>query len=207
MGHAAGEGRFRVFRPYPLEQCWLYQWLESKGWLDLPPATPAAPDRYPDPKIFQRSNIVQHSRCQWLCAAAEEDPECDVLVWGDYALLKQGHFWPGHPGVEEQHITDFLDKIERSTFQDIPFPGIWPKGEIADAGDNWRFVGSLHVFCRDLLPYVDWFYKDACKKFIERTKTVPLDLPIWATLEQTTSLPFRFYQANHDASQLTAFPG
>ena len=207
MARAAGEGRFRSFNPYPLERCWLYQWLDQKGWLDLPPATVAASDRYPTPKLFQRSNIIQHERTSWLSQAAEEDPDCDVFVWLDYAILKQGHSWPGHPGVEERHITEFLDRIEGSGFTDIPFPGIWDKGPIDDRGDNWRFCGSTHIIRRDLLPYVDFFYKRECKKFIERTKTVPLDLPIWAGLESHSSLPFRFYGANHDATQLTAFLG
>ena len=207
IANAAGEGRFRAFNPYPLEECWLYQWLESKGWLDLPPATAPAADRYPTAQLFQRSNIIQHSRCQWLCAAAEEDPGCDVFVWMDYAIRKQGHSWEGHPGVEEQHITDFLVKIENSSFQDIPFAGIWDKGPIADAGDNWRFVGSLHVIPRTWLAYVRWFYEYECRRWVETKKTVPLDLPIWAGLELHSSIPFRFYRANHDASQLTEFPG
>ena len=207
MEKAAGAGRFRRFNPYSLKKCWLYAWLEERGWLDLPPATPAAADRYPTAAHFQKSNIVQHERTSWLCQAANEDPTCDVLVWADYALLKQGHSWPGHPGVEEHHITEFLDKIEASNFQDIPFPGIWDRGPIDDKGDNWRFCGSTHIIPRDLLPYVDWFYKHECKKFIERTKTVPLDLPIWAGLELHSSLPFRFYRANHDATQLLNFPG
>lgn len=207
MEKAAGRGRFRAYRPFPLEQCWLYGWLEQRGWLDLPPATVAAPDRYPTPQHFQRSNIVQHNRTTWMVMAAEEDLRCDVLIWLDYAILKQGHSWPGHPGVEEHHISGFLDKIENSNFQDIPFPGIWPKGPIDDHGDNWRFCGSTHIIPRHWLAYVDWYYKFECKRWIETKKTVPLDLPIWAILESNTSLPFRFYQANHDATQLTAFSG
>jgi hypothetical protein len=207
MRKAAGDDRFRAFNPYPLKQCWLYKWLEQRNWLDLPPATAPAADRYPTPKHFVLSNIVQHERTSWLCQAANEDPGCDVFVWLDYAILKQGHSWPGHPGVEERHISEFLDKIEKSGFEDIPFPGIWEKGPISDNGDNWRFAGSTHVIPRHLLAFCDWFYKHECKQFIERTKTIPLDLPIWALLEQNTNLPFRFYQANHDATQLTNFPG
>ena len=207
MERAAGPGRFRRFNPYPLENCWLYKWLDSKGWLDLPPATAVASDRYPTAMHFQRSNIVQHERTNWLCQAAAEDSAVDVLIWLDYAILKQGHSWPGHPGVEERHITEFLDKIEASNFYDIPFPGIWPKGPIDDAGDNWRFCGSTHIIRRAWLHTVDFFYKSECRKFIERTKTIPLDLPIWAGLELHSSIPFRFYAANHDATQLTEFPG
>jgi len=207
MANAAGKERFRAFNPFLLEECWLYKWLEERNWLDLPPATSPAADRYPTPKHFVLSNIVQHSRCQWLSLAADEDPQCDVLVWMDYAIRKQGHSWDGHPGVEEHHITEFLEKIENSTFQDIPFAGIWDKTPIDPHGDHWRFVGSLHVIPRHWLAYVRWFYEHECRRWIEIYKTVPLDLPIWAILESNTSLPFRWYAANHDATQLTHFPG
>ena len=80
MQKAAGEGRFRVYRPFPLEQCWLYRFLESKNWLDLPPATAPAADRYPTAHHFMLSNVVQHSRSQWLIMAADEDRAADVLV-------------------------------------------------------------------------------------------------------------------------------
>ena len=106
--------------------------------------------------------------------AADEDSESDVLVWLDYAILKQGHNWPGHPPMEDHHITEFVERLEQSVFDDIPFPGIWDKGEIADAGDNWRFVGSTHIIPRHWLHYVDEFYRYECRKFIERTQTVPL---------------------------------
>ena len=207
MANAAGAARFRAFNPFPLEECWLYKWLAERDWLDLLPATLAAPDRYPTVQLFQRSNIIQHSRCQWLCMAADEDPQCDVLVWMDYALRKQGWQWDGHPGVEEHHITEFLGKIEESRFQDIPFAGIWEKTPIDPTGDHWRFCGSLHVIPRSWLAYVRWFYEFECRRWIETYKTVPLDLPIWALVEQNTSLPFRWYRANHDASQLLNFPG
>jgi hypothetical protein len=207
MQAAIGGTRFRAFRGFPLEECWLYGYLESRGWLDLPPSIPPSPDRYPTPGHFVRSNIVQHNRTRWMCMALDEDPEVDVTIWLDYAILKQGA-WTGKP-VTPEIIYDFVKNVEdyfAAGATDIPFPGIWPRGDIADHGDNWRFCGSTHIIPRRHLRYVDEFYRLECRRFIERTRSVPLDLPIWAYTEKNSALPFTFYQANHDATQLTAFP-
>jgi hypothetical protein len=202
---AVGEENIRVFYDFPLRDCWLYPLLEERKVLDvIQPATAVPADRYPTPKHMVLSNIVQHSRTQWMVAAAQEDDTVDVLIWLDYAILKQGG-WTGKP-VTEAIVSAFLDKVNKSTFDDIPFPGIWEKGPISDTGDNWRFCGSTHIIPRKHLFLVNEFYQYECKKFINRTLTVPLDLPIWAAVEQNSTLPFRWYQANHDATQLTAFP-
>jgi hypothetical protein len=190
---------------HPITDCWLHGWLTDRGLYDLKPATDVPSDRYASPAHMVASNIVQHQRTQWLVRAAcniLEEPE--VFVWLDLAILKQGHF-TGKP-VQERHIIDFVNRIKSATFDDIPFPGIWPKGPIADFGANWRFCGSTHIIPRKHLFLVDEFYRYECRKFIERTKTIPLDLPIWALTEQNSTLPFRQYAANHDATQLTEFP-
>lgn len=201
---AAIPGNIRVYRNYQLSCCWAYRFLSDMDWLRLPPATAVPADRYETPRHMTWSNIVQHQRTSWLRMAAEEDPSIDVLVWLDYAILKQGA-WTGKP-VTEDHIKEFVGRVAAYDRSDIPFPGIWPKGPISDTGDNWRFVGSTHIIPRQHLYAVDEFYKHECRQFIMRTRTVPLDLPIWAAVEQNSGLPFVQYAANHDATQLTEFP-
>lgn len=194
---ACGEDRIRVFYDFPVEDCWAY------SYRDLPPAQPVAGDRYATPGDFVLSNIVQHQRTTWARLAAEEDPDANVFVWLDYGILKQGGF-TGRP-VTEELVTEFLDRVERHKFTDVPFPGIWPKGEISDTGDNWRFVGSTHIWPREYLDIIDLMYKTECRRFIERTQTVSNDLPIWAHTEARWPIPFRMYPGNHDATQLTGF--
>lgn len=194
-----------VYDPFPLKDCWLYQWLNQHNWGHLLPATPVPADRYATPYHMVQSNIVQHQRTSWLVKAAHEFPEAEVLVWLDLAILKQGDFTGKR--VEPLHIYQFVEKIKRAQFSDIPFPGIWDvKAPPSDTGDNWRFCGSTHVIPREHLFLVDEFYRYECRRFIQRTSTVPLDLPIWALTELNSTLPFRYYQANHDATQLTEFP-
>ena len=196
---ACGEERIRGFYDYPVEHCWAYKYK------DLPPAQPVATDRYATPADFVLSNIVQHQRTTWARMAAAEDMDADVFVWLDFGILKQGQF-TGKP-VEAGMVTEFLNRIERAELKDIPFPGIWPRGDISDTGDNWRFVGSTHIWPRQYLDLIDLFYKVECRRFIERTKTISNDLPVWAHVEAHWPLPFRFYPANHDATQLTNFGG
>lgn len=204
---AVGEENIKVFYDFPLNQCWLYQelWKSTNGQpLALPPATDVPADRYDTPARMVESNIVQHSRTEWMVKAAQEFSDVDVLIWLDYAILKQGG-WTGKP-VTEEIVKTFFDRVSAAQFDDIPFPGIWEKGPISDTGPNWRFCGSTHIIPRTHLFLVDAFYRYECKKFIQRTLSVPLDLPVWAAVEQNSSLPFRQYKANHDATQLTAFP-
>jgi len=191
------------------ETLWLYRWLDAAEWLTFPPATPAAPDRYPTPQHFVNSNIVQHNRTTWLMQAAEIYPDDDIFIWLDYGLLKQGDFTGKR--IEAKHIPTFVEAVERyykAGHRDIPFPGISSIEPIQDRGNCWRFCGSTHIIPRWHLEDIHRAYRHACCNFIARTRTVPLDLPIWATVEKTNPrLPYRWYQAEYDYTQLANFPG
>lgn len=210
--HAAPDGTIdhhkliSMYDDFKLEDCWLHKWLRERNLLDtIQPATDAPTDRFATPHHMVLSNILMHQRTTWMVMAAQEDPSAEVLVWIDFGIFKQGDF-TGKP-VREEHIKELISRIERSTFDNIPFPGIWPdKAVPSDTGPNWRFAGSVHIIPRKHLFLVDEFYRYECRKFIERTGTVPLDLPIWALTEINTTLPFHWYQANHDATQFTNFP-
>ena len=198
--------KIKVFYDYPLEDCWLYRYMKEHVMPDLPPATEVPSDRYATPHHMVLSNIVQHQRTAWAMMAAAAEPRVDVWVWLDYGVLKQGD-WTGRP-VTEQIIAEFIGRIEAMERMNyIPFPGIWEKGVPSDTGANWRFVGSTHIWPKRYLPAIDRSYNWECRRFIQRTSTVPIDLPIWAYTELNSGLPFRQYAANHDATQFTGFPG
>jgi hypothetical protein len=191
-----------------LVDMWLYRWLQAAEWLTLPPATPAAPDRYPTPQHFVNSNIVQHNRTWWLLHAAAAYPDDDIFIWLDYGLLKQGDFTGKR--IQAKHIAPFVEKVERyynAGHRDIPFPGIEPSGVVNAHGNCWRFCGSTHIVPRWHLDVIDKAYRRTCCEFIAATRTVPLDLPIWALVEQFhPELPYRQYKAEYDYTQLSNFP-
>lgn len=197
--------RIHVFYDYPLEKCWLYEYLRLTDSLDLPPATEIPSDRYAGPKQMVCSNIVQHNRTNWAMAASLIHPDVDCWVWLDYGVLKQGDFTGKR--VTQQHVADFIKKLEdMPELLHIPFPGIWDKGVPSDTGANWRFVGSTHIWPTQFLPRIDKVYRRECIKFVERTRTVPIDLPVWAYTELEGGLPFLKYDANHDHTQFTNLP-
>jgi len=191
-----------------LDAMWLYQWLKTAEWLSLPPATPAAPDRYPTPQHFVNSNIVQHNRTRWLLQAARMYPDDDIFIWLDYGLLKQGEFTGKR--IEAKHIAPFVEAVERyynAGHRDIPFPGIADRAAVDVHGNCWRFCGSTHIVPRWHLEDIDRAYRRSCCQFISTTRTVPLDLPIWALVEMYyTELPYRQYKAEYDYTQLSNFP-
>lgn len=196
----ATDGRYHFFDQFPLSDCWLFK--------ENPPMVPAAPtpaDRYATPEDYVRSNIVQHSRTQWALAAVEAHPDTDVVVWLDYGILKQG-YWNQRP-VEPRHIKNLLDKIERrKTMEDIPFPGIEGRQPINVHGNNWRFCGSTHIWPVKYLKAIDKAYRTSLREFIDTFKCTPLDLVIWPSVEYYSGLPFRWYKADYDCTQLTEFP-
>lgn len=184
-----------------LERCWSYGLCTG-----LQPANPPPADRYPTPEINVMSHIIQHQRTTWALQAANEYPDVDTWVWLDYGIMKQGK-WKNNP-VTVESIRRFLDRVASTPgpMDYIPFPGINEKGPILPTGHNFRFCGSTHIWPKHYLKDIDAVYKSTLQKWIVGYNTVPLDLPIWAVVEQNSKLPFRWYPAEYDASQLDNYP-
>lgn len=193
--------RIRVFRDFPYNECWLAREIPP----GVSPANPRALDRFATEEEHLRSNVVQHSPVQWVSLAAAEDPEPDVFVWMGYSLLKQGDFTGKR--ITEAHVVNFLRAVERYPFTDLPFPGIASFGPISVFGDNWRFCGSTVIMPRKFLDMIVKSYKFHMRSFLLAHRKVPLDLAIWPMVEQRSGLPWRFYPAEYDYTQLTNFPG
>lgn len=209
MIHVVPPAQRTVYGSWPIEEIWLYNWLAARDWLDLPPSLPTEPDRFATPRHFVSSCIVMHARTQFLKMAALAHPDAEILVWLDYGILKQGV----HTGkqVQPHHITRFLAKVERyyaAGHRDIPFPGIEPQTCIHPTWNSWRFCGSTHVIPRWHLDRIDEVYRKCCGEAIDTNRSIPIDLPIWATVEwcYDQELPYRWYRAEHDYTQLENFP-
>jgi hypothetical protein len=197
---AAGSSNVRLFWDYPLEECWAFK----AGLHELPPATPTPLDRYPTPEIHALSNAVQHQRTTWAMMAALESPEIDVWVWLDCAILKQGGW--RNKQITEQHIANFFARVQQDDWDGIPFPGIAAKGFIDGRQNDWRFCGSTHIWPTKYLTEIDKVYKGSVAQLCSRDTAIPLDLPAWAMVERDSALPFKWYEAEYDYTQLTNFP-
>ncbi len=190
--------RIRVFKDFKFKDCWAYQEFDH----DYMPAHPWCPeDRFVNWDECYRWTLLQHSPCQWVFDAYLEDPTPDVYVWIGYSIMKQGGFT--NKPVQEHHIAEFLDRLEKYPFDYIPFPGILPKAPVLPHGNNWRFVGSTLIFPRKYLGRIVYEYKGACREFVRIHRAVPIDLAIWPTVEERGGLPWRFYQGEYDATQFT----
>jgi hypothetical protein len=183
-----------------LEMCWAYSLCTG-----LPPANPVPPDRYATPEINVMSHIVQHQRTTWALSAMHSKPDIDVWVWLDYGIMKQGA-WRNNQ-ITPESVQKFIRRVAATPALDvIPFPGITEKGMVYSTGNNWRFCGSTHIWPKQFLPEIDACYKHTLRNWLMAHRTVPLDLPIWALVEQQSGLPFRWYPAEYDASQLDNYP-
>lgn len=195
---AVGRENVRFFDQQPLDRCWSYQMLK-----DLSPATDTPADRYASPRDHVKSHIVQHTRTQWAMRAFEET-SADVIVWLDLGILKQGN----HTGnlISREDVQHFVAKVENYDFNDIPFPGIEPKGRYNPLGNNWRFCGSTHIWPTKWLPHIHRSYRFNLQRYVRQHNRAPLDLAIWPLVEENSGLPFRWYKAEYDRTQLTEFP-
>lgn len=201
LKEACGDRACFYDKGFELSDCWL---SGHPGILDMKPATATPSDRYATPADHVKSHIIQHSRTQWALRALLERPQSDVIVWLDYAILKQGG-WRNNP-VTEDHVRAFLDKVAAGKWSGIPFPGITAPEPVKPQGNNWRFCGSTHIWPVQYLPAIHKTYRAKLLEFLRVYDCVPLDLAIWPMVERDSGLPFRFYQAQYDASQLTDFP-
>lgn len=196
--HAAGAEHV-FFKEYPLTQCWSFDLCAGRR-----PATDTPSDRYETPDDHVRSHIVQHTRTQWAQEAVMCKPETDVVVWLDLGLLKQGE----HTGklLNWDDVKWFVEAVQMYTFADIPFPGITGRDPWLPHGNNWRFCGSTHIWPTKWLPQIDRSYRTNLRSFVHEYDCVPLDLAIWPMVERSSGLPFKWYQAEYDNTQLRNFP-
>lgn len=198
---AVDSSQMRLFANFPFSYCWAGDQFGVK----YPPANPRAEDRFVTEDEHLRSNLIQHSPLQWVSEAAAEDPEPDVFVWMGYSIMKQGAF-TGKP-VCQKNVVEFLTKVSKYPFGDIPIPSIRPDDPISPFGDNWQFVGSTIIVPRKFLEQMTRAYKFELIEFVRKFRKIPLDLAIWPSVVRNSGLPFRPYPAEYDATQLTNFPG
>lgn len=194
--------KMTVFRDFPYEKCWLAK--------EDPPrigGNPRAEDRFASDEEHVRSNVVCNQFVEWAWQAYKKHPKTDVIVALTYTVMKQGAF-TGKP-VEAKHIGEFLERVKTYEFNDIPFPGITLPGTSpwTPLGHNWRFCGSTHIWPTKWLREIRDEYKECARSYIEIYGRTPLDLAIWPLVEDAPDLPFRWYQAEYDATQFTNFPG
>lgn len=191
--------KMTVFRDFPYEKCWLAK--------EDPPrigGNPRAEDRFASDEEHVRSNVVCNQFVEWAWQAYKKHPKTDVIVAMTYTVMKQGDFTGAR--VQADHIQDFLERVKTYDFKDVPFPGI-SSGQYEPLGHNWRFCGSTHIWPTKWLKKIRHDYKEAVRTYIEVYERTPLDLAIWPLVETNSSVPFRWYQAEYDATQFTNFPG
>lgn len=193
-------GYSSVIVPGKYEDCWL-----AKHDPPMVGANPRAEDRFKTDEEHARNNVVCCQFVDWAARAAEDMPQADVIVAMTATILKQGDFTGKR--VTPNHIIEFLDRVENYDFLDIPFPGITAsRGPVDPAGHCWRFCGSTHIWPVKWLPHIEKVFKTKTLAFIAKHGKTPLDLQIWPEVEKSAGLPYRFYQAEYDATQFTNFP-
>ena len=184
---------------YMLSDCWAHKFLVENPLL-LPSDRHPAPDRFATPADMVASNIVILQRFEWLRMAALIDPDVDIWVWLEYTIMKQ-------PGVTGPVIKKFLEDVALGEHAAVSIPGCWPKGFIDDGAICWRFCGSTWVCPHYLVPSFSQGAKTVATLRTRSTGMISWDVNTMAYLELLDVVPIRWYQGNHDQTQLTNFRG
>lgn len=187
-----------------------YEYSKNDAWTwdaykDFPAANPRAYDRFADDMEHARSNLIQHTPIQWLEDACMDFPQTDVFVWMGYSILKQGD----HTGkrILPHHVAEFVGKLKDWKPTSLPYPGMdLYQTQLNPFGDNWRFCGSTLIVPRQYVFQVGRAYRANLKAFVQMHKAIPLDLAIWPMVEYSSGLPWKWYDAEYDYTQLTNFP-
>lgn len=199
LEHAVYPVRMQTYDNYRYAECWL-----ARCNPPMIGANPRAEDRFKTDEDHARNNVVCCQFVDWALQTSRYI-EADVIVAMTATVMKQGDFTGKR--VKAEHIQEFLRHVETYDFKDIPFPGITGvRGSVDPVGHNWRFTGAVHIWPVKWLPHIAHVFKIKTLSFIARHGKTPLDLQIWPEVERCSGLPFRFYQAEYDATQFTNFP-
>lgn len=182
-----------VFAEWPLEACWLTEWLTRSGHT---PHAAQGPGCNPKKDTLDYFTILAQ-KTDWVSRAYHDDPAADKYVWMDYGIYHQD-------GFTEDLVADFLKAADNS-FGTIDIPGLWAKGPVTDAEPCWRFLGSMFVCPASLVEDFDMRVKAEVARHVIHTNTVVWDVNNWARVEQQLTLPIRWYGAGHNSSMLTNY--
>jgi len=121
----------------------------------------------------------------------------DTYIWMDYGI---GHV----PGVTVDVVKDFLAQVRTD---DFAIPGCWPKEGlmISDFWPCWRFCGGLIVIPRQKVYRLYRAIKDTVTYQLSKTRNLAWEVNTLATMEKNTSMPIRWYYADHNETMFTNY--
>ena len=179
-----------------VEDTWLYKFVK-----DTTPPPRASLDNHPEKNSLEYMCAI-HQKTSWLAQAADERPDADWLVWVDYAIFHQ-------PGISNEVIYNFFEKLKQTPDDKIYAPGRLDKGIIESAVPCWRFLASALAVPRRYVDQLDFSCRTTARHHIIQTQNVEWEVNTLARVEQNNryKMPFHWYKADFDGSLFTNFPG
>lgn len=167
-----------------LEDCYLY---DAARYCKSP---------YPaDAKDTTSYMVVQHEKSAWLHEALDLTV-CDLAVWIDLGILHV-------PGVTEEHILRFWDRLSRADLSRIALPSIWriDVDSLIDYGHPaWYFAGGVVVMPRALSLWWADRVETYARRQLAATRQTTWEVNTWAAVARDALHRFAPYRANHDGA-------
>lgn len=144
--------------------------------------------------------VVQHQKSQWIYESLDLTV-CDLAVWVDLGILHV-------PGVSEDDILRFWDRLATADLSRIAIPSIWPihfEALIDYDRPAWFFAGGVVVVPRALSLWFADRVETYARRQIARTRRTTWEVNTWAAVARDHLWRFAPYPANHDASIFSGY--
>jgi len=136
-----------------LNSCWVLP-LAEQHKPDLPPTDNPTKDTV-------AFHTVQLQKSRWLAWSSQERA-ANTFVWIDFGILHV-------PGITEQVILDFYERLRGSKLDKIGMPSIWPmtpSSLIPYTRPNWFCAGGLLVMPDYLAGWFDALVTNHTEKYL-----------------------------------------
>ncbi len=185
------------FNQQDINRCWLYQWLDWSG------VTPTHSVGDNPAKNSLAYHIVQHQKLLWLMVAGFENPKVDTFAWVDMGIHSV-------PGVTNEIIAAAIQRADGE--KTITIPGCWGRSEaklVPDSQVNWRFCGGFFIVPRKYLFDFEAAFRCETMSHLRDTNNLSWEVNTLQRLElkSPVRLPIWWYQADHNETLFTNYPG
>jgi len=183
-----------VVEQFPLECCWLNQFLDHPKFSEVETASNG--NKVKDTRDYM---VVQHEKVEWLRDAAARHPDTDVFVWVDYGIFRL-------TDVVRSDLEFFMKKAKYET--GVSIPGCWERSDDIPFGRIcWRFCGGAMVVHRSCLDALGKELKARAKRTIVEQGMIEWEVNTLARVEADGNLPFKiqWYRADHDRTMFTNY--
>lgn len=177
--------------PAAQQDCWAWKLVEK-----YKPSLPPTNNPTKDTAAFHE---VQLQKSRWLASSA--CGSATLYIWVDFGIL---HI----PGLTEDHILKFYDKVCQADPVKIGMPSIWAlttSAVIPYERPNWFCAGGLLIMPDHLSGWFDAMVTNRTEKYIASSGKLTWEVNVWASILRDHPDMFHTWQCDHNETMFSGF--